>query len=129
MAKPPNAAALICLVIAFALSLAGGASAKGGDAQAGKAAFEQCAACHSPDPGVTIVGPSLHGVVGSPTASVNGFSYSDALQNLHTVWTVDKLQAFLADPQGFAPGTYMGFPGVKDAKARADLIAYLATLK
>jgi cytochrome c len=36
------------------------------------------------------------------------------------------LDAFLADPQGFAPGNNMGFFGLRDPQARAALIRFLA---
>lgn len=40
--------------------------------------------------------------------------------------TRDTLNAWLANPQAMIPGTYMIFPGIEDAKARADLVAFLA---
>ncbi|GAB7549899.1 hypothetical protein CS8_096120 [Cupriavidus sp. 8B] len=39
--------------------------------------------------------------------------------------TITKLGRFLADPLKVAPGTSMGYAGVKDDQERADLIAYL----
>ena len=44
-------------------------------------------------------------------------------------WDAKTLDAYLTDPQALVPGNTMPFPGLADAKARADLIAYLATLK
>ena len=49
---------------------------------------------------------------------------------LKRVAAVDKnLDAFLSDPQKLVPGNVMPFSGVADAKQRADLIAYLKTVK
>jgi cytochrome c len=39
------------------------------------------------------------------------------------------LNAYVANPQKVVPGNIMPFSGVADAKQRADLIAYLDTLK
>jgi cytochrome c len=44
-------------------------------------------------------------------------------------WSEDDLYAFIANPKAFVPGTAMGFAGIAKDSERADLIAYLATLK
>ena len=44
-------------------------------------------------------------------------------------WTPEKLDAFLTDPKKTVPGNKMPFAGVKDAKRRADIVAYIQTLK
>ena len=43
------------------------------------------------------------------------------------MWTYEKLDPWLKNPQAFAPGTTMAFPGVADAKKRAAIIAFLRT--
>jgi len=45
------------------------------------------------------------------------------------VWDDATLAAYLADPRGVVPGTTMAYPGNDDKKERADLVAYLKTLK
>ena len=97
------------------------------DANAGKAVFSQCAACHSID-GSNGVGPSLQGVVGRKTATFAGFRYSRAMKAAGTTWDAATLDAYIADPQKALPGNVMPFSGIPDAKQRADLIAYLKTL-
>jgi cytochrome c len=92
--------------------------------------FQRCYACHSVEPGESgLEGPNLHGVVGRPAAAVAGFPYSPALRARGRdglVWDAAALDAFLADPQGYLPGNSMGFFGLRDPEARAQLIDYLA---
>jgi cytochrome c len=99
-------------------------------ALAGEAVFNQCKACHTIDKGGRNgVGPNLHGVVGRTVASVDGFAYSAALKAKGGNWDAANLDAFIADPRGWAPGTKMAFVGVKDAANRKALIEYLAAQK
>jgi len=44
-------------------------------------------------------------------------------------WNISTLDRYLTAPRDIATGTKMTFPGVKDPKKRADIIAYLATLQ
>ena len=39
------------------------------------------------------------------------------------------MDRWLTNPARVAPGTTMGFPGIADPLERADVIAYLQTLK
>jgi cytochrome c len=41
------------------------------------------------------------------------------------VWTRATLDAYLADPAGFLPGTEMAMPGLSVADDRRDVIDYL----
>jgi cytochrome c len=102
--------------------------AAAGDPEAGAQAFQVCAACHTLEPGVHRTGPSLAEVFGREAGTAEGFHrYSEALRSADLVWREDTLNGFLADPQAFLPGNRMTFRGINDAKARADLIAYLQT--
>ena len=118
------AKSLLALIPAVAFALGGSASAQ--DAAHGKALFEQCAACHSLQAGHNETGPHLHGLFGRKSASVDDYVYSPPLRRANIVWSPELLDRFLADPQS-APfrGNKMPFAGLPDAKARADLIAYL----
>ncbi len=100
-----------------------------GSASSGEGIFRRCAACHSVEPGERRVGPSLHGVYGRDVASADGFSYSAALQAVEGSWNDENLDGYLASPAGFAPGTSMSFAGIPNEQDRADLIAYLETLR
>lgn len=95
------------------------------DPAKGAKIFKKCKSCHSLEPGKNGVGPSLHGVVGRPIASVEGFNYSGALKNLGGEWTPEHLFAFLENPKAYAPGTKMSFAGLKKPEDRVNLIAYL----
>jgi cytochrome c len=97
------------------------------DAGAGERLWRQCQACHALNPGQNGVGPYLHGVVGRPKHSADGFSYSDALMSLEGDWTPENLSSFLESPRSYAPGTSMSYNGMSDVEDRANLIAYLAT--
>ena len=51
------------------------------------------------------------------------------MKSVRITWNSKTLDAYVADPQKAVPGNVMPFSGVADAKQRADLIAYLGTLK
>jgi cytochrome c len=115
-------------LLSCAALLGAGSAALAQDATAGKAAFATCAACHSVD-GSNGDGPSLQGVLGRKAGSFTGFRYSRAMKAAATTWDAASLEAYIADPQKAVPGNVMPFAGVPDAKERADIVAYLATLK
>lgn len=98
-----------------------------GDAQRGARLFGQCAACHNvgkaaPDRN----GPNLHAVMGKRIATNSTrFGYTGPLLAKGGVWTPERMDAWLASPARFAPGTSMRFAGVADPLDRADLIAFL----
>jgi cytochrome c len=101
-----------------------------GDAKTGAVLFNRCVICHSNTKGASNrMGPNLFGVVGRKAATYPGFAYSQALKKAGFVWTVPKLETWLADPQKMVPGNNMPISGIADPKQRADLAAYLATLK
>lgn len=121
---------LIPTMMAAGALLASGAQAQAaGDAAAGKKAFSQCAVCHSVVAGQNRVGPSLAGVAGRKIASAPKFNYSAALKKKTGTWTDANLNVWITKPMAWAPGTRMAFAGIADAKRRADVIAYLKTLK
>jgi len=92
----------------------------------GEKLFRNCAACHAVVEGENKVGPYLYGVVGRAVGSVATYgSYSGALTAVAEVWTPVELYAFLENPKGYAPGTAMGYAGLRKSEDRADLIAYL----
>jgi cytochrome c len=117
-------------VLTVALSLGGILAANAADPNAGKAVYSSvCSICHSVQPGKNMVGPSLLGIMGRKTGSVPGFHYSPANQNANLTWDQATLDKYLQSPRATIPGTLMTYSGIKDDTKRADLIAYLATLK
>jgi cytochrome c len=102
--------------------------ATAGDATAGKAVFSRCAACHSANPGVNKIGPSLAGIVGSQSGAVPGFNFSPGMKAAKVTWDASSLDKFLKNPNGFIHGTKMFF-SVPNASDRQNVIAYLETLK
>ncbi len=112
--------------VAAAMGAAAAGAAETGDPAAGHAKYQQlCAGCHSVTDNRT--GPAHRGVVGRKAGTFPGFEYSEALKASRIVWTRQTLDAWLTDPEKVIPGQAM-FVNVADAKARADVIAYLATL-
>ncbi|MBR0830449.1 c-type cytochrome [Bradyrhizobium manausense] len=117
---------LLALLACFLSS----AAAADGDAATGKAVFARtCQNCHAVEIGVNKVGPSLWNVVGRAPASVPDFAYSDAMKANKDVWTATALDAYLADPRGDVHGVRMFFKGLPEPSDRADVIAYLQTLR
>jgi cytochrome c len=92
-------------------------------------AQRQCAACHTlNEGGRNGIGPNLYGVVGAPHGHAEGFNYSAALKGKPGPWDYEALNAWLAKPSTYAPGTRMAYAGLSNTQQRADLVAYLRTL-
>jgi cytochrome c len=104
-------------------------SAAAGDVEAGKTAFKKCALCHTAEAGKNKIGPSLFGIVGRKSATVENFNYSEAMKKFDHTWDGETLDTYLADPRATVPETKMIFPGIKDKAERDNVIAYLETLK
>lgn len=125
--------ALVSFVVLVAGSLATGGfqpAQAAGDAAAGKSIFQgQCSICHAVQQGRNMVGPSLFGVVGRKSGGEAGYNYSPPFKTLGVTWDEATLDKYLADPRAMVPGTKMTYGGLKDDAKRANLIAYLATLK
>ena len=100
------------------------------DAASGQAVAKKCATCHTfDDGGKNKIGPNLWNIVNRAIGSHDGFSYSNTLmEKASESWTYEDLNAFLAKPKDWAPGTKMSFAGLKKAQDRADLILYLRSL-
>jgi cytochrome c len=96
------------------------------DVAAGEKAFKRCGTCHTVEKGgANKVGPNLYNVVGGQKGHISGFAYSDAIKAMGGEWSYADLNAFLAKPKDFLPGTKMTFAGIKSVQDRANLIAYL----
>ncbi len=98
-----------------------------GDVQRGLALYQaHCTSCHAVDSNK--IGPAHRGVVGRRLGSLPGYKYSEELARSRLRWTPQTLNAWLEDPEELVAGQRMGFQ-VENPQQRADLIAYLVTLK
>ena len=101
------------------------------DAEKGEKVAKKCQSCHTFEAGgPNKVGPNLHGVVGRVIATHEGFAYSDAMKAFGEgkSWDAETINTFVTKPKDLVSGTKMAFAGLKKAKDRANLIAYLQTL-
>jgi cytochrome c len=99
------------------------------DKQAGGKISRRCRACHTLNKGGPHrLGPNLWNIVGRQKASTPRFRFSNAMKKLSGEWDFEALNAFLANPKKFVPGSRMAFAGLKNVQERANLIAYLRDL-
>ena len=98
------------------------------DVSKGAKVWGKCKACHKLEDGANATGPHLYAIVDREVASVSGYNYSGALVKVADVWDIDSLNGFLENPKTYAPGTKMGFAGLKKPDDRANLIAYLDSM-
>lgn len=124
------------LLAALALALAPGAGAPPaaadeiGDAEKGAFIFSRdCSSCHQiGDRAVNRVGPHLTGLFGRRAGSVPDFAYSRPMSRMGAdglTWTLETLDAYIANPRALVSGTRMGYRGLADEVQRGDLLAYL----
>ena len=83
-------------------------------------------ACHAIDSNK--IGPAHRGVVGRKVGGLPGYKYSAELAASRLRWTPQTLNKWLGDPEDLVNGQRMGFL-IESEQERADLIAYLITLK
>lgn len=101
-----------------------------GDVSNGKQLYHDlCDKCHKLTPGANEKGPQLLRIYGAPAAALADYKYSDVMLNSGWVWDAKTLDNYLIDAQQALPGNRMRTDGLPDAIERADIIAYLATLK
>ena len=96
----------------------------------GQKVAKKCVSCHSFDAGgANKIGPALYGVVDRAIGKHGGFTYSGALAGMDGAWDYEALNGFLENPKKYAAGTNMAFAGLRKVKDRANIIAYLDSLK
>jgi cytochrome c len=101
------------------------------DPKKGEEIAKVCAACHTFNKGgPNKIGPNLWGITNEAMAEVPGYQFSAAMEaHKGEKWDVEKLNQWLWNPQAMIKGTKMTFAGIPDAQKRADVIAYVETLK
>ena len=76
------------------------------DPTSGAAVFKaQCGICHAVQAGKNLVGPSLAGIVGRKSGTIEGFRYSAANKGATLTWDVATLDKYLTAPRQVVPGT------------------------
>jgi mono/diheme cytochrome c family protein len=129
---------LLTLALVLGLAACGGGGDEGsggggvaGNASAGEALFAQtlidtqpgCITCHSLEPGVTTVGPSVANIGAEAETRVSGQSAADYLLS-----AIVEPQAYVVEgfSAGIMPATY---GDVLTEQQINDLVAYLLSLK
>jgi len=124
--RPGFALAVISLAISLSVPATAGSD---GDSVKGGELFKQCAVCHSVGEGAAdAVGPNLNHIFGRPAASIEGYGYSDAMQQKGEdglLWQEESLYTFIAGPMWFVPGTSMGYEGLRREQEVHDLLSWL----
>lgn len=124
-----QAGALMTLAVLGGVVAWAGAAQAEGDPVAGKKRYQTtCLGCHGDDHMASTTGPSLVNIIGRKAGSIASGVISRASAESGIVWDEQNLDQFLASPSEKIHGTIMPI-GVRDPKERADLIAYLKTLK
>ena len=121
------------LLVAAACAVFGAGTgwARAGSTSSGREVYDrQCVVCHATEAEYHKEGPSLAGVYGRRAGTAPFFTGYRALKGADFVWTDANLDAWLADPRAFAGGrnTTMTL-SLTDPRQRADVIAYLKTLR
>lgn len=101
------------------------------EAKAKKLFGQNCAACHNAGTFKSgEIGPDLNTVYYRKSGTLPGYSYSAAMSNPKTqvIWDGFSLQAFIANPQSYYPGTRMAVPPINDFETVLQLDAYLRSL-
>jgi cytochrome c len=97
------------------------------DAEHGRELYVACLGCHTEKP--EALGPSLKGIVGRKSASLENFRYSNPMMRAGLTWDDANLREFIVNPQAKVRGNRMPFGGLKNASDADDLLAYLQLLK
>jgi cytochrome c len=114
------------LVLAIAMVAAMPVAANAADAEAGKAVFGKCKACHQIGEGSkNAVGPNLTGVIGRKAGTAEGFNYSDSMKNSGLTWDEASFKDYITDPKKKVPGNKMVFMGLADGTDRDNIFEYL----
>lgn len=117
------------LLVAAVVTATAAAGAEIGDPEAGREAFQECAACHEVGADAeNDIGPHLNRIFGREAGSLEDFVYSPGLRRMGSsglTWNLRTLDAYIANPRALVSGTRMSYPGMDDPDRRANLLAYL----
>jgi cytochrome c len=111
---------------AVVAALAGPVLADGNAARGAELFPIRCIECHSvTDTTEKKIGPSLKGLVGRMSGSLEGYDYSDAMKAAGILWSEETLKAYLVAPRKVVPRTKMNFNGLKRPGEVEDIVAFL----
>jgi cytochrome c len=117
------------LVVAVGLLLSASLSeaASAAEDASGEQLFNNnCRTCHSWKEGDNRLGPTLHGVVGRKSGSIQGFNYSQSLKQANLTWDEGTLDKFIANPDGVVQNNNMKpYTGIADQTVRQKIIEFL----
>lgn len=119
----------LAVVVLAVLAPTFASPAVGADAERGQKLFRLCKSCHQVgEKAKNTVGPHLNDLFGRRAGTVEGVKYSKDLtragvNGLH--WDFENLDIYVKNPRNLVSGTRMQFRGVKKAKDREDILAYL----
>ncbi len=87
----------------------------------------KCSICHSLTPdSQRRAGPTLHKIFGRQAGSLEGYFYSETLQDSDIVWNEDTIDALFDEgPDHYIPGSKMPMQRITGEQDRADLVAFL----
>ena len=101
-----------------------------GDADNGALIYQDaCGQCHQLNPGLNKKGPQLMNIYGANAAELEDYTYSEGLTTSGWVWDAKTLDTYIADAEKAMPDSKMLSDPMPDSKERADVIAYLSTLR
>lgn len=101
-----------------------------GDADNGALIYEDaCGQCHQLTPGLNKKGPQLLNIYGAEAAQLADYDYSDGLKASGWVWDAETLDPYIKDAEKAIENSKMLADPMPDASERADVIAYLSTLR
>lgn len=101
-----------------------------GDADNGAIIYQDaCGQCHQLNAGLNKKGPQLMNIYGAPAAELEDYTYSDGLKTSGWVWDAQTLDPYIADAEKAMLDSKMLSNPMPDAQERADVIAYLSTLR
>ena len=101
-----------------------------GDADRGALIYKDaCGQCHQLTPGLNKKGPQLMNIYGAKAAQLSDYDYSDGLKASNWVWDAKTLDPYIKDAEKAIENSKMLADPMPDPNERADVIAYLSTLR
>lgn len=119
-----NRKSVVATALVGALCFAGAAFADA-DVKKGEKVFKKCKACHFADVEKNKAGPTLLGVFGRVSGTLEDFKFSAPMVDAAITWDEETMDEFLTKPKDMIKGTKMTFAGLKKEKDRVNVIAYL----